>query len=116
MHLCGHPRQRLPTRGLLHIAILSLLRGREVHGAEIDRLLMEHYDLEVPRAMVYGLLRRLEGHGFLLSNWSVEGGGPARRIYRITEEGLDYLEDALERLKRVKVLIERLIKAEGGRG
>jgi len=37
------------------------------------------------------------------------GSGPAKRIYRITEEGLDYLEDYLRRLRRVKSLIERLI-------
>lgn len=99
----------MPTRGILHLAILNILRGMEVHGAEIGRLLKERYELEVPRAMVYGLLRRLERHGFLLSSWSVETGGPARRIYRITEEGLDYLNDALERLKRVRRIIEHLI-------
>ncbi len=59
--------------------------------------------------MVYGLLRRLERHGFIYSRWSVEESGPARRIYRITEEGLDYLEDSLGRLKRVKSLIECLL-------
>jgi len=96
-------------RGLLHIAILSILRDREVHGAEIDRLLKDRYNIAVSRAMVYGLLRRMERHGFVLSQWSVEGSGPARRIYHITEEGLNYLEDYLRRLRRVKSLIERLI-------
>ena len=96
-------------RGLLHIAILSILRDREVHGAEIGRLLEDRYNIAVPRAIVYGLLRRMERHGFVSSRWSVEESGPARRIYRITEEGLDYLEDYLRRLRRVKSLIERLI-------
>jgi len=103
-------------RGLLHIAILSILRDREVHGAEIGRLLEDRYNIVVPRAMVYGLLRRLEGHGLVSSQWSVEGSGPARRVYQITEEGLDYLDDSLDRLKRVKSRIELLIsEADPGR-
>ena len=103
-------------RGLLHIAILSILRGREAHGAEIVRLLRGRYGITVPKAMVYGLLRRLEGHGLVSSQWSVEGSGPARRVYRITEEGLDYLDDSLDGLKRVKSLIELLIsEADPGR-
>ncbi|RLI07781.1 hypothetical protein DRO24_02350 [Candidatus Bathyarchaeota archaeon] len=108
-HSRHHHHIRLPIRGLLHIAILSILRDREVHGAEIGRLLEDRYNIVVPRAMVYGLLRRMERHGFVFSQWSVEESGPARRIYRITEEGLDYLKDYLRRLRRVKFLIERLI-------
>lgn len=99
----------MPVRGLLHLAILKVVRDEPTYGSEIQRILREKFMIDVPRAMVYGLLQRLEGHGLLISTWDTSGSGPARRIYRITEEGEEYLRDALEKLVRVKAIIDRLI-------
>jgi len=98
-----------PIRGLLHIAILKLVREKPVHGSEIHSLLKEKYELDVPKPLVYGLLRRLEMHGLLHSRWDTEGGGPAKRIYTITEEGIEYLEYMLKKLNKVKILVDRLL-------
>jgi PadR family transcriptional regulator PadR len=51
----------------------------------------------------------MEGEGLILSNWDIQESGPARRIYRITEEGLEYLKSAMERLKRSSQMIKILL-------
>lgn len=49
----------------------------------------------------------------LKSKWDVEGSGPARRVYKITEEGLEYLNNALERLGRVRDVMDKLVSESG---
>jgi PadR family transcriptional regulator PadR len=41
---------------------------------------------------VYRLLRHLEMHGLVTSQWDTAGHGPARRVYQITEAGEAYLQ------------------------
>lgn len=44
-----------------------------------------------PPGMIYRHLRDLEADGLVQSEWQTEGSGPARRIYRLTEEGEEAL-------------------------
>ncbi|MBO3841384.1 MAG: PadR family transcriptional regulator [Candidatus Brockarchaeota archaeon] len=111
-HIC---LREVPVRGLLHLSILNLIKNGSIYGAEIYRALREKYNVEAPKALIYGLLRRMEHAGFLVSSWDVEGGGPARRKYKITEEGLDYLRDSLENLRRVKNLVNLLLAEDRDR-
>ncbi|MBS7642151.1 MAG: PadR family transcriptional regulator [Candidatus Bathyarchaeia archaeon] len=105
-----HPPIHLgPIRGLLHIAILKLVKEKSMHGSEIHSLLKEKYNLDVPKPLVYGLLRKLEAHGLLHSRWETDDGGPAKRIYTITDEGIEYLEHMLKKIEKVKTIIDRLI-------
>ena len=101
---------KTPIRGLLHILILKILKESQIHGGEIYRQLKDKYDVDAPKPIIYGVLRRMEKLGFLTSKWDIEEGGPAKRIYLITEEGLDYLEWAIENLKKIKEIIDKLIK------
>jgi poly-beta-hydroxybutyrate-responsive repressor len=62
------------------------------HGYDlIERLKRYGFDAVDP-ARVYRRLRHLEDEGFLESAWSTETPGPARRAYRITKDGLDFLQ------------------------
>ncbi|MGQ9782296.1 MAG: PadR family transcriptional regulator [Nitrososphaeria archaeon] len=99
----------MPFKGLLNLAVLSLIKGRTMYGAEIYRVLMEKFKVEAPRPVIYGLLRRMEYFGFITSTWDVEGGGPARRVYRITDEGLEYLNESMGSLRDVKNVIDLLL-------
>ena len=46
----------------------------------------------------------------LPSKWDTEGGGPARRVYLITENGAEYFEEALSGLQKAKEVIELLLE------
>jgi PadR family transcriptional regulator PadR len=94
-----------PLRGVIPIAVLSLIKDKPAHGGEIFQSLQEKYGVDVARPVIYMLLRRLERYGLMLSTWDIPENGPARRRYTITEDGLDHLNYGLERLKKVSKTI-----------
>jgi poly-beta-hydroxybutyrate-responsive repressor len=72
---------------------LLLLHCIEGHGYELlDGLKQFGFEQNpVDSSTVYRMLRGLEERGFVTSRWDTGGGGPARRLYHITEEGDRYL-------------------------
>ena len=112
--MLGHPdcacHTEAPLRGLLHIAIIDLIKDKPAHGGEIYQTLKEKFLIDVPRGIIYALLRRMEEDSLIISNWSIRESGPARRIYHITEDGLEYLKCSLERLRRAGQMIDILRK------
>ena len=98
-----------PLKGILSIAIIDLIKEKSVHGGEIYQSLKEKFQIDTPRGIIYALLRRMEADGLVVSNWDIRDSGPARRKYHITEEGLEYLKTAMDRLKRSRELIMILL-------
>jgi len=101
----------LPLRGLINPAILAILKGGDAHGGEIHQNLRRRYGISTSRPIVYTLLRRMECDGLVTSRWDTQSNGPAKRVYRITEEGLGYLEDSIDGLRKVSTIIDSLLKA-----
>ncbi len=101
------------VRGLLHIAVLRLLRDQPLYGSEVQRLLKERFGVEVSGPAIYVTLRRLEELGLVVSTWDTSGPGPARRVYRITEEGQAYLEKSMEGLRKLRELLEKIVGEPG---
>ena len=91
-----------PLRGVMPIAVLSLIKHKPAHGGEIFQSLQEKYNIDAARPVIYMLLRRMERYGLMLSSWDIPENGPARRRYTITEDGLDHLNYGLERLKKLR--------------
>ncbi|MEM2126326.1 MAG: PadR family transcriptional regulator [Candidatus Methanosuratincola sp.] len=106
-------REMVP-KGLLHLAILSLLREREMHGGSIHQALKERFGVEPAKAIVYTMLRRMEEAGLVVSAWDTTESGPAKRVYRITQEGLDYFEEATGKLRNTAKIIRILLGEEEG--
>jgi DNA-binding PadR family transcriptional regulator len=102
-----------PLRGLLHIAILDLIKDKSAHGGEIYQSLKEKFEIDAPRGIIYALLRRLEGDSLVVSDWDIQETGPARRIYYITDDGLEYFKGFLERLRRASRMIHILLAEKG---
>ncbi len=98
-----------PLKGILSIAIIELIKDKSVHGGEIYQSLKEKYQIDTPRGIIYTLLRRMEGDGLIVSNWDIQESGAARRIYHITEEGLEYRKSSMEKLRRSRQLIKILL-------
>ncbi|MCC6144594.1 MAG: PadR family transcriptional regulator [Candidatus Hydrogenedentes bacterium] len=48
---------------------------------------------------LYRALKLMEQEGYLASWWDVEGSGPARHVYRLTEEGRDCLHHWVDTLQ-----------------
>jgi PadR family transcriptional regulator PadR len=59
--------------------------------------------LGAPAITLYRTLRNMEKDGLCESEWETSRGGPARRVYSITDAGVAYLEfwaEALEQYRR----------------
>ena len=80
-----------PKNFLIPIMLLHL-RDWNSHGYELMERIMQFGVESVDQGNFYRLLRQLEKDALVTSEWSVEAGGPAKRIYSITEAGEQYLE------------------------
>ena len=75
-------------KGVLELAILTLLAEEESYGAELVDRLSHQPGLSAPAGTVYPLLDRLERAGMLESHWDESPRpGARRRLYRLTPEG-----------------------------
>lgn len=80
-----------PKNFLIPIMLLHL-RDWNSHGYELMEKIMEFGIESVDQGNFYRLLRQLEKDALVTSEWDVTSGGPAKRIYSITEAGEQYLE------------------------
>lgn len=108
---------------LVEPAVLFLIAtGQATHGYELIAQANELYltDSVIDPAAIYRVLRDLEAQGCVESTWDVEGPGPARRVYRITERGRDRLVQwvtAIERrARRMLEFVERYRASSAGGG
>lgn len=112
----------MPTgRGLSFTAIqvLQAVAAGRRYGFDIMDL------TGLPSGTVYPALSRLERDGLLRSGWereerAHEEGRPQRRYYRLTGYGVEALEAALDRLRRLEAERSRAVSgldpAPGGAG
>ncbi|RLF20604.1 MAG: hypothetical protein DRZ82_01675 [Thermoprotei archaeon] len=105
------PRPLFPLREILRAVVLKIVKSEgEIHGLSVYEKVKEKYGIEIPKPVIYRTLRSLEADGFLVSRWKVEESGPAKRMYRITDEGEEYLKHVIERIRKMIKLIEKLVK------
>ena len=88
---------------LIHPAILTLLFDREeLHGYSIVQKLQETCMLQGKKpdpAGVYRCLKHMEQGGYVTAIWEVSSSGPARKLYKITDEGLACLKTWINTLE-----------------
>lgn len=87
-------------KGLLEIAILSILKARDCYGYELihqlDELSKGAFILK--EGTLYPILYRLEDGKYIQSYWKTESTtrSKPRKYYKITEEGIDTYKNAKE--------------------
>lgn len=98
------------------IVLLVLARLGTAHGyqiaAEAEPMAVTHAGLD--GAAIYRALRRLEATGCVTSGWDTSGGGPARRLYTLTDRGVEHLGEWVEVMDRISSAVGVLVK-EGRR-
>jgi len=63
----------------------------------------------VDPGLLYRTLRQLEEDGLVRSSWDTEGAGPARRVYEITDEGIEYLHAWAINIRRTRARLDRFL-------
>lgn len=96
----------------LEPCLLLLLHCNESHGYELlDGLKSFGFDQNpVDLSTVYRVLRGLEEQGLVGSHWDTENPGPARRLYKITEEGDRYLSWWVEDLHETDAMLHHFLQ------
>lgn len=103
-------------RGNIDAIILCTLSDGDSYGYEILKEIAHasegEYEMKEPS--LYTSLKRLEKQGFVESYWGDETQGARRKYYRMTSAGTRELGEATERWVRVRNIIDKLLKQDGG--
>lgn len=97
--IINSPKSLLPVTRFL---VLALLAEEEAHGYQLEQLIQNRgfrYWTDIGRTSIYQALKKLEEEGLVTSKL-MSGGGPARKVYKLTKLGLDRLtDDAVEHIR-----------------
>jgi DNA-binding PadR family transcriptional regulator len=111
----GSYQVRARVERFIEPALLTLLADKPSYGYELAEALEDDFvDSRIDFGNLYRLLRSLEEEGLVSSNWIDEFSGPLKRIYSITEEGENLLDEWIKSLhdtnRQILNLIERYNK------
>ena len=106
-------RRRQRVMSFLQPCLLLMLTRSEAHGYSLlDGLDEFGFNLErFDPSLIYRALREMEENGWVASRWDDDSQGPWRRVYRITQDGRDYLKIWVTDLRRTRQEIDALIAA-----
>jgi poly-beta-hydroxybutyrate-responsive repressor len=98
------------VRGFIQPWLLLLLLQKPSHGYELmERLTRDEEAPDADPGLLYRTLRQLEKEGLVHSAWDTEGRGPARRLYQVTPEGIEYLHAWTINLRRTRQRLDRFL-------
>ena len=98
------------VRGFIQPWLLLLLLQKPSHGYELmERLAQDKETPDTDPGMLYRTLRQIEEDGLVKSSWDTEGKGPARRLYEVTPEGVEYLHTWAVNIRRTRNRLDRFI-------
>src|SRR5215204_6009778 len=113
--MAAEPKIEARPRNWLTPVALVLLREEKSYGYELMERL-EQFGFEQVRAgTLYKTLRRMEQEGLCRSEWETSEGGPARRMYSITEDGESYLAAWAEACKQYQNVMDSFARAYSSR-
>jgi poly-beta-hydroxybutyrate-responsive repressor len=69
----------------------------------------DFYEGDPDPGAVYRNLRQMEGEELVESSWDNTGSGPAKRLYRLTPKGEDYLHSWVASIRKRKEAFEKFL-------
>jgi len=103
-----HPGAKKAER-YIQPSILLALKQKPSYGYELISVIPQFGFMEgqAPPGMIYRHLRDLEENGLVSSEWETDGTGPAKRVYQLTNEGIqvlgywiDYIQNLADKMLR----------------
>lgn len=93
----------------------SILLGlflKPSHGYELIRDIQKFGFVEgqAPPGMIYRHLNQLEEDGLVSSEWLTAAGGPAKRMYQLTEEGKEMLAVWVDYMDKQALTLNAFVK------
>ena len=107
----GENRRAQMIKGVLELALLSILSKRAHYGLEILQRLNEDARLDVADGTIYPLLHRMEAGGFVTAEWRIEGEQQRpRKYYALTIQGADELKAMSDDWRDLRARVDALIE------
>ncbi|MDF2538874.1 MAG: putative transcriptional regulator [Herbinix sp.] len=91
-------------KGILEMCILYLVSKENVYGYDLIKI-MHKYFPDVNESTFYAVLRRLSKDGSTEIYMGQVSGGPVRKYYKITENGIKYLNDSVTDWNNINEII-----------
>jgi DNA-binding PadR family transcriptional regulator len=91
--------------------LLAVISAGDCYGYGLYKTLSEitGHQFEMKEATLYSGLRRLEGDGLIDAYWGDETQGGRRKYYRITETGRRSLEENVNKWRKTKFIMDKVI-------
>ena len=97
-------------RGFVQPRLLLQLVKKPAHGYELMETLGGEADDPAPDpGTLYRTLRTLEEDGLVRSAWDTGDPGPARRVYQLTDQGVDYLHAWAVSIRATRMQLDRFL-------
>lgn len=95
-------------KGALELIVLLIIKKDDQYGYSLVQNISRH--MSIAEGTVYPLLRRLVKNGELTTYYQPSTEGPARKYYRITDQGIQRLADLLQEWQLFSDTVEIFIK------
>ncbi|MCD6358808.1 MAG: helix-turn-helix transcriptional regulator [Dehalococcoidia bacterium] len=106
---CGPPSGRM--LGFIQPWLLLLLSEESAHGYQLlDKLNQNEDTRGIDPGFLYRTLRQFEEDGLVKSSWDMEGRGPARRVYEVTADGIEYLHSWVGHIRSNRARLGRFLE------
>jgi poly-beta-hydroxybutyrate-responsive repressor len=96
----------VPKNLMIPVLLISL-RGWNLHGYKLIQQLTQFGFSSIDQGNVYRTLRQLEKENMVKSEWDTSTGGPAKRIYSLTDAGEAYLNTWAGSLEQYQSILNR---------
>lgn len=96
-----------PPKNMMVPVLLLILKGWNAHGYELIQQLVKFGFNSIDQGNVYRTLRQLEKENIVKSEWDTTSGGPAKRVYSLTDAGTQYLESWAEALGQYQQMLDQ---------
>ena len=112
MENSGHSFISYFKRATSSMVVLHFLRERPMYGYEIGNEMKVRSGGKYTLSILYPILYRLEEQGYISMDQTAVSDGRARSYYRITADGLDYLEKTLVEYRDISEIFAKLVGLE----
>jgi PadR family transcriptional regulator PadR len=97
-------------RGFVQPRLLLQLVKKPAHGYELMEALSATADDPAPDpGTLYRTLRALEEDGLVRSAWETGESGPARRVYELTDQGVEFLHAWAVSIRGTRAQLDRFL-------
>lgn len=103
---CGRNHQ-MPV--FMETCLLVLLVDQTCHGYSLAEQLGEFGFADVNVSTLYRIMRKMEDDGWVRSSWEEGEKGPQKRVYAITDVGLEALSQWAQVFENKRAHIDKLI-------